>query len=231
MIEKTPSLKSAGAAAVLALAFSLAGAGCASRPPDELAQAIAVGERPVAMKGTGVFFGGKLAATVTVSRGIGRGTPGGGNGKMARQLGTDTMSIEETEVYTRTKSEVGSPLPPVTIHLKIENLLKTTLLVEVMDFNSDLGNFAARPAILALAPQQVAEPDPMISQLGVTSDAIPFLVTLRMDGKRESQTILVKTVIVAANPADQEDEESDVTKGLRQDAAQEPWTPAAGSNP
>ena len=57
------------------------------------------------------------------------------------------------------------------------------------------------------------------------------LVTLRMDGKRESQTILVKTVIVAANPADQEDEESDVTKGLRQDAAQEPWTPAAGSNP
>ncbi len=112
------------------------------------------------------------------------------------------MSIEETEVYTRTKSEVGSPLPPVTIHLKIENLLKTTLLVEVLDFNSDLGNFAARPAILALAPEQIAEPDPMISQLGVTSDAIPFLVTMRMDGKKESQTILVKNIIVAANPAD-----------------------------
>ena len=229
MTEKTLCLKSAGALAILGIALSLGG--CASRPPDELAQAIATGERPVAMKGTGVFFGGKLSATVTISRGIGKGTPGGASGKMPRQLGTDLMSVEETEVYTRTKAQIGSPLPPVTLHLRIENLLKTTLLVEVLDFNSDLGNFAPQPPILALAPEQVAEPEPMISQLGVTSDAIPVLVTLRMDGKKESQTIMVKNLALKTAADDEDDEESRVTRQLRAQAKRDDWTPAASSNP
>jgi len=58
----------------------LCGAGCAShRQPDELASAVALGERPVAMSGDATFFGGKLHVVATVSRGIGRGAgaPGG----------------------------------------------------------------------------------------------------------------------------------------------------------
>ena len=53
-------------------------------------------------------------------------------------------------------SAVGSPMPPVTLHLKIENLSGETLSVEVVDFDSDLGNFAVHPSMLALAPSQVA---------------------------------------------------------------------------
>ena len=45
--------------------------------------------------------------------------------------------------------------------------------------NSDLGNFAVRPSKISVSPGQTAEPDPMISQLGVTSDEFPVTVRLR----------------------------------------------------
>ncbi len=96
---------------------------------------------------------------------------------------------------SRPKNNVGSPLPPVTLRLKLTSLLNTTALVEVVDFSSDLGNFAVYPSILALAPNQTAEPEPMISQLGVTSDEIPVKVSLRLEKKLESRTIMVKNLL------------------------------------
>jgi len=66
--------------------------------------------------------------------------------------------------------------------------------VDIQEVNSDLGNFAVQPELLSLAPDQTGEPDPMISQLGVTSDEIPVKVTLSVAGKSESRTILVKSL-------------------------------------
>jgi len=179
------------------LAALLAGAGCsAHRPPDELAQAVASGEKPVAMSGDTTFFGGKLHVTATVSQGIGKGgVHGGGSGsKKAEMTDTAGMDNDEAMAYYKAKNAVGSPMPPVTLHLRIENISGATQSVEVLDFDSDLGNFAVHPALLAVAPTQIAEPDPMISQMGVTSNNIPIKVTLRMDGAKETQTIIVKAL-------------------------------------
>jgi hypothetical protein len=184
--------------AALGLAALLAGAGCnAHRPPDELATAVAMGEKPVSMSGDSTFFGGKLHVTATVSQGIGKGGVHGGKGSGRRVETTDTsgMNADEATAYFRAKNAVGSPMPPVTLRLRIENTGGTTESVEVVDFDSDLGNFAVHPSVLAMAPAQIAEPDPMISQLGVTSDSIPVKVTLRMDGAKETQTIIVKSLL------------------------------------
>jgi hypothetical protein len=204
--------------------FSLfCAAGCSShRQPDELATAIAIGERPVAMSGDSTFFGGKLHVVATVSRGIGRGagrngpdgapdSPGGvsssipsgksgGGGKPDVTPDVTGMENDEAVAYMRAKYAVGSPMPPVTLRLKIENLSGAPVNIEILDFDSDLGNFAVHPGELAVAPAQIAEPDPMISQMGVTSDTIPVKITLKVGGVKESQTVLVKARVVAPPP-------------------------------
>ena len=60
-----------------------------------------------------------------------------------------------------------------------------------------------RPAKHTVAPGQTAEPDPMISQLGVSSDEIPFKVVLKAAGVKEAQTLAVRDVPKAetAKPA------------------------------
>jgi hypothetical protein len=182
----------------------LAAAGCKTpRPPDELAQAVAIGERPVAMSGASAFFGGQMNVVVTISRGIGRGTGAGGGKGGDKHRGSKPgdedfsgLDNDQAMAYMMAKAAVGSPMPPVTMHLKVENKAGQTTSVEVLDFESELGNFAVHPETLSMAPDQVAEPDPMISQLGVTSDDIPVKVSLKSAGKTETQTIHVKNVLV-----------------------------------
>lgn len=254
MPENTAFSATCGARAFIFAGMILAGAGCAEhRPPDELANAVEMGERPVAMKGEATFFNGRITAVVTISRGIGRGygpaegkrkkhaapspgTPGAaglpdvaagdrgaaGNGQQRTGPGgpaggvsasatpdvnisasggarsempdINGMEQEEATAYIRAKIAIGSPLPPVTLHLKLQNLGAEKTSVEIDDFDSDLGNFAVQPGSLTIAAQEVGEPEPMISQLGVTSDEIPVKVTLKSGGKKETQTILVKSL-------------------------------------
>jgi hypothetical protein len=185
--------------AVLSAVLILSLGACVGQPPpDELARAVAVGERPVAMKGDADFFGGKVGVTVTISRGIGHGTGATGkNGANARISDTFGWDKDDAGAYISAKNNIGSPLPPVTLRLKLTSLRDSTVVVEVVDFESDLGNFAVYPSILALAPNQTAEPEPMISQLGVTSDEIPVKVSLRLEKKLETRTILVKNLMDA----------------------------------
>lgn len=184
--------------------------GCEShRPPDNLAQAVQMGERPVAMLGTDSFFGGTVEVTATISRGIGKGLngPGGGGGGHHHGGGggaeipdVASMETDDANAYLRSKMAVGSPLPPVTLHLKLHNVSKETFAVTIIDFDSDLGNFAVHPDVLSIAPDQVAEPDSMVSQLGVGSDTIPVKVTLMKNGVRESKTVLVKALTPSLAP-------------------------------
>jgi hypothetical protein len=192
------------ACAALLTAFALAG--CSHPVHDELADAVTTGEHPVAMRGQGTYFGGQVVATVTVSRGVGHGhAPGGGGkhhdagGDNGGLSGGDSMSDDQAMAYMRARGALGSPLPPVSLHLKLENKGPSIIQVEVMEMNSDLGNFAVEPSLLSLAPGQTSEPDPMISQLGVTSDEIPVKVTLRLAGQAESQTIAVKSLAAPAS--------------------------------
>jgi hypothetical protein len=100
----------------------------------------------------------------------------------------------------RSKMAVGSPLPPVTLHLILHNTSKETFSVTIIDFDSDLGNFAVHPDVLSLAPDQSAEPDSMVSQLGVGSDLIPVKVTLMKGGVRETKLVQVKALEVSPPP-------------------------------
>jgi hypothetical protein len=273
----------------LAAGLMIGTAGCENHPPDELAKAVYYGEHPVAMRGSDTFFDGKVAAIVTISRGIGRGYAQGGRGKgkastapslndldepdqshptklnelpgniggqnaglnggspmgganaglppganggqqMPGQTGQGMMGgpgvmnggapemggggmgagygageeqdedaakmeQENAIAYLRAKAAIGSPLPPVTLHLQLRNLHSQPVSFEIQTFNSDLGNFAVEPDNVTLAPHQLAEPTPMISQLGVTSDLIPVTITLKLGGKTETKTILVRSLL------------------------------------
>jgi hypothetical protein len=155
------------------------------RANDELTNAVVSGERSVAMEGSDVFLGGRVVVKVTLSRGIGRGLKHAKGSK-------DTTYSDYTD--TGGKMLVGSPLPPVTLHLVLSNPGTEPITVTVLDFVSDLGNFAVDPDTLTVAPGQSAEPGSMVSQLGVTSDEMPFKVTLRVGKDKESRTFLVKVL-------------------------------------
>jgi hypothetical protein len=183
------------------------------------------GERPVAMRGEGDFLNGKLAAFVTVSRGFDRGPQGaggrGGRGNRGgrgeeeggRRRGGDGISdvypvsfgdseeeqkeaMEEYIRQAKARRAAGSPMPPVTLRVNLENRGTEPIEVEVTEVNSDLGNFAVRPPKLTIAPGEKGTLEPMVSQLGVTSDEIPLKLAIRVGNKKETQVVTVKNVIL-----------------------------------
>lgn len=214
-----PRIASVSVMAVLALAA--AGCGSGGGPRDlmmEEAKAGGAVERPVAMRGESTFLEGKLAATATVSRGFDRAGPGRGKGgPRGEEMGGRRRKDDDVfgEVYhiggdseeeqkeamqeyirqARARRAAGSPMPPVTLRVILENKGTEPMEVEVTEVNSDLGNFAVRPPKLTIAPGEKASLDPMISQLGVTSDEIPLKLALRSGGKKEFQVVVVKNII------------------------------------
>jgi hypothetical protein len=181
-------------------------AGCETHHGDELSRAVDQGEH-LAMEGRTTFFDGQVGAVVTIGRGIGRGMGGRGGsnaeGSFSRRSEEDLkdMDADQTNAYMQSKGALGSPMPPVTLHLRLTNQTKATISVEIDDFESDLGNFAVHPDVLALAPDQVAEPDAMVSQMGVTSAKFPVKVTLKLGSKTETQTVLVANLAPPGAPA------------------------------
>jgi hypothetical protein len=198
-MESTRRLARLVAPAGLLLGLVLAGAGCNSGPPTNgFDDAVAAGEKPVSMSGQGVFFGGRLVAVVTVGRGVGRGSK---ERKYRPPDPNDIMNSEDDAssavAYAVARGNLGSPMAPVTIHLKLRNLTQGDIKVEIVELNSDLGNFAVEPDSVILNAGETSEPNPMISQLGVTSGALPFKVTLQLGNSTESQTIVVKDLVPA----------------------------------
>lgn len=184
-------------------------------------------ERPVAMKGEGTFLDGKLAAVATVSRGFDRGGGAGGRGGGKNRIDLDEPGGRRrnrdndgafTEVYNiggdseeeqkeamedyirqaKARRAAGSPMPPVTLRVQFENRGTEPLELEVTEVNSDLGNFAVRPPKLTIAPGEKGTLDPMISQLGVSSDEIPLKLAIRVAGKKEAQVVPIKNIIAAS---------------------------------
>lgn len=189
----------------------------------EEAQAGTAVERPVAMKGEGQFLEGKVGVVATVSRGFDRGRPGrpGRRGAFDEEIGRRGRRDDEnpfTEVYNiygdseeeqkeaikeyvrqaMARRAAGSPMPPVTLRVEFENRTQEKMEIQVTEVNSYLGNFAVRPPKLVLEPGAKGVLDPMVSQLGVTSDEIPLKLEVRYGGKKEQQVVNVKNVITAS---------------------------------
>ena len=118
--------------------------------------------------------------------GGGGGRRGGGgageNGENSQEAG------EARSPVMRTSNE-----PPVQLQLRLTNHGDIPVEVEVLDFNSDLGNFAVQPRKIVLPPKESVEADPMTSRLGVPAvEEIPLTVRLRVDGKAESQILKLR---------------------------------------
>jgi hypothetical protein len=88
----------------------------------------------------------------------------------------------------------ASNLPPVRLHLRLTNHGPNPVVVSVNDFESDLGNFVVQPDPITLPPNQPVQTDPMISQLGVSSDVIPLKVSIQLQGQTEIQTLNLRMV-------------------------------------
>jgi hypothetical protein len=172
----------------LACAGILASSGCKA-PDDELTNAVVTGVRPVAMEGNEAFFAGKLSVKVTISRGIG--------------AGLRKRSKDDRDAFAKSDSKqlAGTPVPPVTLHLYVTNTTTDAVTVKLVDFDSDLGNFAIDPDTLVIQASQVGEPTPMVSNLGVTSDVIPFTVTLKLGTARETKTVTARSIVADTDVA------------------------------
>jgi len=82
--------------------------------------------------------------------------------------------------------------------MRLTNNGSDATTVEIPVFKSSLGNFVVSPESLTLSPGESAEVLPMRSTLGLTSTELPLEVTLKLDGKTESQTLDLRVT-----PADQ----------------------------
>jgi hypothetical protein len=199
----TLSLAAAG------LALASLGAGCQHKGNvDQMTQAVESGERPVAMAGSEAFFDGKVTARVTVSRGIGHGFKrqnatflngpkgfGATNSLTEEDRANEQQAKEAYDDYMRARPNIGTPVPPVTLHLILINPGAEPLKIGMVDFSSDLGNFVVDPDTVTVPPGDSAEATPMVSQLGVSSPVIPVTVTLKMGASKETRTVLVKNLL------------------------------------
>ncbi|HEY5079201.1 MAG TPA: hypothetical protein VII43_05115 [Opitutaceae bacterium] len=196
------------ALAAAGLVLASLGAGCQHERVDQLTQAVESGERPVAMAGSEPFFGGKVTARVTVSRGIGHGfkrkgatflNGPSGFGVTEANKEQDQANDEEARQayveYMKTRPTNGTPLPPVTLHLIVINTGAEPVTIGIIDFNSDLGNFVVDPDTVTVAPGDSADATPMVSKLGVSSPEIPVTVTLRLGAAKETRVVYVKDLL------------------------------------
>lgn len=222
-MKKFTTPKRIGLVAALA-AWGLLGTACGTshEPRDLMMEEARAGgnvERPVAMRGETAFLDGRVAAVATISRGFDSGREGSGRSgrsrydddtRYGRRAGdgfsqvyniydaSEEQQKEAIQEYVRqamARRAAGSPMPPVTLRVEFENRTSEPMEIEVTEVNSYLGNFAVRPPKLSLEPGARGVLDPMVSQLGVTSDEIPLKLEVRHGGRKESQTVTVRNVI------------------------------------
>jgi hypothetical protein len=155
----------------------------------------------------GGSFGGAAMGDMTKTMdggGVGVGGPSkageySGNKGMGGITDPEEPSEKSAEAAKQSAQLHDSELPPALLRLRLENTTQATLVVEVHEMNSELGNFAVRPDTLTLAPGQSAEPDPMESMLGLETYRVPVKVTLRAGGKTETKILTLLVVKPAAD--------------------------------
>jgi hypothetical protein len=183
------------------LALSLLFFGCGGHQYDDDDPAAPLGPeiKPMLlMTARDTFSDGRLTAEITLSRGRGHGgfraseMPGLPRDKSSGDVDQDKITRTMVEEMQARRAE--SPLPPVVLQLRLTSAAKELLKVEIVEFKSSLGDFAVQPARLALDAGQSAEPDPMISRLGITSAEIPVTVVISINGRTERRVITLRPV-------------------------------------
>jgi len=181
--------------------FFLAGCGGGHERESEAAVTLGPNGKPLPLMGAnGTFFNGTLLAEIRLSQSRGKG-----GFKPAPIYGMPAEDDKDPKITPELVDEIRSrraesPLPPIVMWLQLTSTAGSTLNVEIVDFNSDLGNFAVQPEKVALTPGNSVETEPMISRLGVTSLDIPVTVTLRINGKNETHVLTLRPIDSANQP-------------------------------
>jgi len=130
------------------------------------------------------------------SGGLGGGGGGGRRGRGGARGGGEERApaVAGTPATARGPAIRASNAQPVQLRLRLTNHGDQSVEVEVLDFNSSLGNFVVQPATLTLPPGEPVEASPMLSRLGVPAvEEIPLTVRIRRGGKRgTSETQVLK---------------------------------------
>jgi hypothetical protein len=182
------------------LSFFLAGCGGERGLEPEPAVTLGPNGKPLPlMMAMGAFFDGNLTAEILLSQSRGRGGfhPAPIHGLPSAD--DDSTSGDDVKITPEMIDEMRtrrgeSPLPPINLWLRLTSTANHPLNVGIIDFKSDLGNFAVQPEQVTLAPGQSVEAEPMISRLGVTSLKIPMTVTLRLNGKTDTHVLTLQPV-------------------------------------
>ena len=187
-----------------ALSFFLAGCGGPKLESEPTVPLGPNGKPLPLMMAKGAFFNGNVLAEIMLSQSRGRsgfhptpihGLPGPDDDSAT----SDDVKITPEIIDEIRKRRAESPLPPINLWLQLTSTASNPLNVGIVDFKSDLGSFAVQPEQVTLTSGQSVEAEPMISRLGVTSLNIPVTVTLRLNGKTETQVLTLKPVDSAAN--------------------------------
>jgi hypothetical protein len=167
--------------------------------------------RPVAMLGEQKFFDGRINAMVTVSQGLDGLARRGGWRTLGRTRADapDLQDVFSRELYDQEKNDLGqtinkmvalqvmgSQLPPVLLRIQLNNTGAEPAEIGIELFKSYLGDFAVRPEKVSVPAGARSGPEGMSSRLGVTSNEIPVQLTLNLNGRSETHTVLVKNVVI-----------------------------------
>ena len=120
-------------------------------------------------------------------RGGGRGHGGGRGGGGPPAGGADSSVPHAPPIQ-------ASNLPPIQLRLRLTNHGDTPADVEVIDFDSALGNFVVEPSKITVKPAESVEAEPMVSRLGISTEEIPLTVKLHMAGRTEQQVLTLRVV-------------------------------------
>ncbi len=138
--------------------------------------------------GRGGGFGGGLSMG-----GGGGGGRGGGRGHGGGGGGGPPEGGAESSVQ-RAPPIQASNLPPIQLRLRLTNHGDAPVDVEVVDFNSALGNFVVQPPKITVKPAESVEAEPMVSRLGISTQEIPLTVKLHVGGRTEQQVLTLRVV-------------------------------------
>lgn len=136
-------------------------------------------------KGNSGRFGGGPGGGHGGGRYSGGGSRGGGGGGSGG--GRDDGTPQAPPIH-------ASNGPVIQLRLRLTNHGPEPVVVEVVDFDSTLGDFVVQPEKITVQPGASIEADPMVSRLGMVPGEIPLTIKLQIDTRTEQQVLALRAV-------------------------------------
>jgi hypothetical protein len=136
-------------------------------------------QRPLQLRGSDVFFDGRLAVQAAVLQ---RFAPlSSGDAEKSAGRPRDLLAGGQPAAQART----------TLLRLRLENRSDQNIEVEIVRVDSGLGDFTGRPDRLMLAPNQIASIESPVSGQKVTAHSLPVDVALRLAGNVETRKLVL----------------------------------------